>query len=52
MSEEVGKDLGNSLGKHIESDKISWLLEQAKFMRIRVDLHINKSLRRGGNIVN
>lgn len=52
MFEEVGRDLGNRLGKYIESDKRSWLLEQAKFMRIRVDLPINKPLRRGGNIVN
>ena len=52
MSKEVGRDLGNKLGKYIESDKRSWLSEQAKFMRIRVDLPINKLLRRGGNIVN
>ena len=52
MSEEVGRDLGNRLGKYIESDKRSWLSEQAKFMRIRVDLPINKPLQRGRNIVN
>ena len=52
MLKEVGRDLGNRLGKYIESDKRSWLSEQAKFMRIRVDLPINKPLRRGGNIFN
>ncbi|KAK7825369.1 hypothetical protein CFP56_033137 [Quercus suber] len=52
LSEEVGKDLGNSLGRYIETDKRSWFSEQAKFMRIRVDLPLNKPLRRGGNIVN
>ena len=52
MSKEVGRDLGNILGKYIESDKRSWLSEQAKFMRICVDLPINKPLRRGGNTVN
>ena len=46
MSEEVGRDLGNKLGKYIKSDKQPWLSEQAKFMRIRVDLPINKPLRR------
>lgn len=46
------RDLGNKLGKYIQSDKRSWLLELAKFMRIRVDLPINKPLRRGANIVN
>jgi len=48
----VGRDLGNSLGKYIETEKRSWLLEQAKFMRSRVDLPLNKPLRKGGNIVN
>ena len=52
MSEEVGRDLGNILGKYIASDKQSWLSKQAKFMRIQVDLPIDKPLRRGENIVN
>ena len=52
MSEEVGRELGSKLGRYIESDKRSWLPEQAKFIRIRVDLPIDKPLRRGGNIVN
>ncbi|KAK9994434.1 hypothetical protein SO802_024137 [Lithocarpus litseifolius] len=51
MSEEVGRDLGNRLGIYIETDKRSWLSEQAKFMRVRVDLPIDRPLRRGGNIV-
>lgn len=49
---EVGKDVGNSLGRYIETDKHSWLSEQAKFMRVRVDLPIGKPLQRGGKIVN
>ena len=52
MSKEVGRDLGKILGKYIELHKWSWLSEQAKFMRICVDLSINKPLWRGGNIVN
>ena len=44
MSEEMGRDLGNRLGKYIETDKWSWLSEQAKFMRIRVDLLIDRPL--------
>ena len=52
MSEEVGRDLGNRLGKYIETDKRSWLSEQAKFMRVQVDLPITRPLQRGGNIVN
>ena len=52
MFEEVGRDLGNRLGKYKETDKRSWLLEQAKFMRVHVDLPIDRPLWRGGNIVN
>ena len=52
MIEEVGKELDNKLGKYIEFDRRSWSEEQAKFMQIRVDVPIDKPLRRGGNIVN
>lgn len=52
MFEEVERDLGNRLGKYIEFDKRSWLSEHAKFMRIQVDLPIDKPLQRGENIVN
>lgn len=50
MSLEVGKELGNSLGKFIESDRRTGHSDQAKFMRIRVDLQLDKPLRRGGRI--
>jgi len=51
MSEVVGRDIGNSMGRFIEIDKRANQSEQAKFLRIRVDLPIDKPLRRGGNIV-
>ena len=38
MSMEVGRELDNSLGKFIESDRKTGHSDQAKFMRIRVDL--------------
>lgn len=50
MSEEVGKELGNSLGKFIESDRRLSQSDQAKFMRIRVDLQLDKPLRHKGKI--
>lgn len=40
------------MGHYIETDKRSWLSEQARFMRVRVDLPLDDPLRRGGNIVN
>ena len=45
MSIEVGRELGNSLGKFIESDRRTGNSDQAKFMRIRVDLQLDKPLR-------
>ena len=50
MLEEVGKDIGGNIGRFIEVEKRSWQTDQANFMRIRVDLQIDKSLRRGGYI--
>ena len=50
-SEEVGRDVGNSLGHFIEMDKRACQSDQALFMRIRVELPIDKPLRRGGNMV-
>ena len=50
MSLEVGKELGNSQGKFIESDQRIGHSDQAKFMKIRVDLQLDKPLRRGGRI--
>ena len=48
----MGKELGNSLGKFIESDKRFGQVDQAKFMRIRVNLPLEKPLRRRGKISN
>ncbi|XP_030926558.1 uncharacterized protein LOC115953166 [Quercus lobata] len=50
MAEEVCRDLGNSLGRFIETDRRSGQTDQAKFMRVRVDLQLDKPLRRGGRI--
>ena len=52
MDEEVGKELGNSLGKFIESNKRFGQVDHAKFMRIRVNLPLEKPFRRGGKITN
>ncbi|KAK7835175.1 uncharacterized protein CFP56_023612 [Quercus suber] len=50
MSLDVGKELGNSLGNFIESDRRTGHSDQAKFMRIRVDLQLDKPLRHGGRV--
>lgn len=50
MNEEVGKELGRKLGNVIDVDKRSMQANQAKFLRIKVDLPIDKPLRREGYI--
>ena len=50
MSMEVGRDLGNCLGNFIEADCRTGHYDQAKFMRIRVDLQLDKPLRRRGKV--
>ena len=51
MSKEVGQDIGRSRGRFIEVDKRAGQVDQAKFIGIRVDLPIEKPLRRGGHVV-
>ncbi|KAL0011160.1 hypothetical protein SO802_006268 [Lithocarpus litseifolius] len=52
MTEITGRDIGNTMGKFVEMDKRSWQMEQAKFMRLRVELPIDRPLRRGGYLRN
>ena len=51
MFDEVGRELGNNIGRFIEVDRRARQLNQAKFMRIRVDLQFDKPLRRGGKLL-
>ena len=48
MSEETGEKIGSRLGRYVMGDPKLGLLEQAQFLRIRVEVPINKPLRRGG----
>lgn len=38
MSEETGKDIGSKIGNYIETDMRVWQSDQAKSIRIRVEL--------------
>ena len=38
MTEKIGKEIGSNLGIFITVDTRSWMSEQAKFMRIKMNL--------------
>ena len=46
MSEEVGRDIGNGLGKVVEVDLKAFSSDQARFLCVRVELPLEKLLRR------
>ncbi|XP_065618457.1 uncharacterized protein LOC136062818 [Quercus suber] len=48
MTEDIGRDIGSKIGRVLEVDKRAILADQAKFLRIRVEVQIEKPLRRGG----
>ena len=50
MFEEVCRDLGNSVGRFIETDRRAGQSDQAKFMRVKVDLQLDKPFRCRGKI--
>ena len=52
MTEEAGRNIGSKLGRVMEVDKRSWQADQARFMRVRIDLPLEKPLRRGVYISN
>ncbi|GMY19877.1 hypothetical protein FCV25MIE_15116 [Fagus crenata] len=51
MSKAVGMEIGNNIGICLRVDERPWSTDQARFMRIRVDLLVGAPLRRGGMIV-
>jgi hypothetical protein len=45
MSEETGEKIGSRLGRYVMGDPKLGLLGQARFLRIKVEVPINKPLR-------
>ncbi|XP_030924553.1 uncharacterized protein LOC115951510 [Quercus lobata] len=45
MSEKIGRDIGNSIGNFMAADSKSWSSDQTKFMRIRVNIPLDRPLR-------
>ena len=52
MTEDIGKDIGSKIGRVLEVNKRAMQADQAKFLRIRVEVQIDKPLRRGGYVKN
>ena len=47
MTEAIGKEIGGKIGRVLEVDKRAMQAELAKYLRVRVEVPIDKSLRRG-----
>ncbi|XP_030964814.1 uncharacterized protein LOC115986092 [Quercus lobata] len=47
ITEEVGRDIDNGIGKLVEVDCKTFQTEQSRFLRIRVEVPLDKPLRRG-----
>ena len=52
MNEEAGWEIGKGLGHVVEVDKKTFLSDQARFIMIRVELPLEKPIRRGGWVAN
>ena len=48
INEEAGRDIGRSIGELVEVDCKAFNSDQAKFLRIRVEVPLDKPLQRGG----
>ena len=52
INEEAGWEIGKGLGHVYEVDNKTFLSNQARFIRIRVGIPLEKSIRRGGLVAN
>nr|POE61323.1 hypothetical protein CFP56_48895 [Quercus suber] len=48
LTEETGRDIGMGLGEVVEIDTTAFTLEKARFIRIRIELPLDKPIRRRG----
>ena len=51
ITEEAGRDIGSGIGKLVEVDCKAFQTEQSRFLRIRVEVPLDKPLRRGGPVI-
>ena len=51
INEEAGRDIGQGIGRVIEVDCKAIALDQARFLRVRVDMPLDKPICRGTPIL-
>ena len=51
LTEETGRDIGNGIGKVVEIDAMAFTTDQARFIRIRLEVPLDKPIRRGGVVL-
>ena len=51
INEEAGSDIGRSIGELVEVDCKAFKSDQSRFLRIRVEVPLNKPLKRGGPVI-
>ena len=51
INEEAGNDIGRSIGELVEVDCKAFKSNQSRFLQIRVEVPLNKPLRRGGPMI-
>lgn len=51
INEEVGSDIGRSIGELVEVDYKAFSSDQSRFLWIRVEVPLDKPLRRGGPVI-
>ena len=52
INEEVGWDIGRGLGNVVEVDNKTFSSDQARFIRIQIEIPLDKPIRRGGWFAN
>ena len=51
MTEDIGREISSKIGKVLEVDKRAIQANQAKFLRLRVEMQLDKPLWRGGGML-
>lgn len=51
INEEAGSDIGRSIGKLVEVDCKAFNIDQSRFLRIHVEVPLDKPLRWGGLVI-